>query len=226
MSIVIPSLASNFKKQVEESKKKSNKKQTKGASVLKLNGKFLVGTGNTTPEARQFSQALLDRAQNPDGGNGGGNSGGGSSGGGSLGGDSGGGSSGGNSGTGSNYVKSSMSKSERQKLYKMKDSNVPYYYPPNEDDLMYLAASEKRDYSWILKEEVFLYTMHDRKKHKYITSFNIDSDAQEICSSCQIDMPYRPELMEYYIPGQTVFMIIGGTFDREVLFVVRVSEVA
>ena len=123
-------------------------------------------------------------------------------------------------------VKSSMSKSERQKLSKMKDSNVPYYYSHDENDLMYLAASETRDYMWELKEEVFLYTMHDRKKHRYITGFNIDSDAQNICSSCQIDMPYKPELMEYYIPGQTVFMIIGGTFDREVLFVGRVSEIA
>ena len=145
------------------------------------------------------------------------------------------GSSGGSSDTGSgsgggsstsNKVKSSMSKSERQKLYKMKDSNVPYYYEYDENDLMYLAASEKRDYAWTLKEEVFLYTMHDRKKHRYITSFNIDSDSDNICSSCQIDMPYKPELMEYYIPGKTVFMIIGGTFDREVLFVGRVSEIA
>ena len=38
-------------------------------------------------------------------------------------------------------------------------------------------------------------------------------------------MPYKPELMEYYIPGKTTFMIIGGTFDREVLFVGRVSEI-
>ena len=146
---------------------------------------------------------------------------------GGVGGSSDGGSSGsGGSGSSSNKVKSSMSKSERDKLYKMKDSNVPYYYEHDEEDLMYLAASEKRDYMWELKEEVFLYTMHDRKKHRYITSFSIDADSDNICSSCQIDMPYKPELMEYYIPGQTVFMIIGGTFDREVLFVGRVSEIA
>ena len=152
-------------------------------------------------------------------GSGSGGSGSGSGTGGSNGGD-------GSSGSSSNKVKSSMSKSERQKLYKMKDSNVPYYYDHDEEDLMYLAASEKRDYMWELKEEVFLYTMHDRKKHRYITSFSIDADSDNICSSCQIDMPYKPELMEYYIPGQTVFMIIGGTFDREVLFVGRVSEIA
>ena len=126
----------------------------------------------------------------------------------------------------SNKVESTLSKKEKDKLYKMKDSNVPYYYDHDENDLMYLAASEKRDYTWTLKEEIFLYTMHDRKKHRYITSISIDSDAQNICSSCQIEMPYKSELMEYYIPGQTVFAIIGGTFDREVLFIGRVSEIA
>lgn len=126
----------------------------------------------------------------------------------------------------SNYTKSAMSKSEKQKLYKMKDSNVPYYYDHDENDLMYLAASEKRDYAWGMKEEVFLYTMHDRQKHKYITSFSIDSDSQDICTTCTIDMPYKEELMDYYIPSKTVFMIIGGVYDREVLFIGRVSEIA
>ena len=125
-----------------------------------------------------------------------------------------------------NKNKSAMSKSERQKLYKMKDSNVPYYYDHDEDDLMYLAASEKRDYAWGFKEEVFLYTMHDRQKHKYITSFQIDSDAQDICTTCTVDMPYKKELMDYYIPSKTVFMLIGGVYDREVLFIGRVSEIA
>lgn len=137
------------------------------------------------------------------------------------------GGSGGSSGSGlsSNSVKSTMSKSERDKLYKMKDSNVPYYYEQDENDLMYLAASEKKDYAWTLKEEVFLYTIHDRHKHKYITSFQIDSDADDICTTCQVEMPYKDLLMDYYIPGKTAFMLIGGTFDREVLFIGRVSEV-
>ena len=135
------------------------------------------------------------------------------------------GTTGSSTGTQPKVIKSSLSKKEKDKLYKMKDSNVPYYYDHDENDLMYLAASEKRDYMWSLKEEIFLYTAHDRKKHRYITGFNIDSDADEICTSCQVDMPYKPELMEYYIPGKTVFMIIGGTFDREVLFVGRVSEI-
>lgn len=124
-----------------------------------------------------------------------------------------------------NEVKSTMTEAELKKLTQMKDSNVPYYYSHDEHDLMYLAASEKRNYMWGLKEEVFVYTMHDRQKHRYITGFQIDSDSDDICSTCQLDMPYKPELMEYYIPGQTVFMVMGGTFDREVLFVGRVSEV-
>lgn len=143
--------------------------------------------------------------------------------------DSSGGSSGGDGGSSSgsstsNDSKSGMSKSEKDNLYKMKDSNVPYYYDHDENDLMYLAASEKRDWAWGFKEEVFLYTMHDRQKHRYITAFNIDSDASDIVTTCTVDMPYKPELMEYYIPGKTVFMIIGGVYDREVLFIGRVSE--
>lgn len=125
----------------------------------------------------------------------------------------------------SNSLKSAMSKSERQKLYKMKNSNVPYFYTHDENDLMYLAASEKRDWAWGFREEVFVYTMHDRQKHKYITSFQIDSDAEDIVTTCTIEMPFKQELMEQYVPSKTVFMLIGGTYDREVLFIGRVSEV-
>ena len=147
-----------------------------------------------------------------------------------LGGDSGsssdsGSGSGSGSGTDTSKPKYYMSKRERNQLYHMKDSNVPYYYPPDENDLMYLAASEKRDFAWTLKEEIFLYTMHDRQKHRYITSFDIDSDANSIVTSCQVSMPYNEKLMEYYIPGKTTFAIIGGVYDREVLFIGRVSEV-
>lgn len=133
--------------------------------------------------------------------------------------------SGSGSGTDTSKPKYYMSKRERNQLYHMKDSNVPYYYPPDENDLMYLAASEKRDFAWTLKEEIFLYTMHDRQKHRYITSFDIDSDANSIVTSCQVSMPYNEKLMEYYIPGKTTFAIIGGVYDREVLFIGRVSEV-
>ena len=121
--------------------------------------------------------------------------------------------------------KASFSDEERKYFENMKDSNVPYYYDHDENDLMYLAASEKKNYYWGLKEEIFVYTMHDRQKHRYITSLQIDTDADDIVTTCTIEMPYKNELMEYYIPGVTVFMVIGGTFDREVLFVGRVSEV-
>ena len=130
----------------------------------------------------------------------------------------------GSSSNSSNYVKSSMTKAERNAIYKMKDSNVPYFYEQDENDLMYLAASEKKDSYWGLKEEMFLYTIHDRQKHRYITSIQIDSDAKDIVTTCTVDMPYKPELIDYYIPGKTAFMVIGGTFDREVLFIGRVSE--
>ena len=135
------------------------------------------------------------------------------------------GSSGGDGGSSdSDEIKSTMSKSERAYLEKMKDSNVPYFYEKDENDLMYLAASEQMDSYWGLKEEMFLYTIHDRQKHRYITSVQIDADAKDIVTTCTVDMPYKPELIDYYIPGKTAFMVIGGTFDREVLFIGRVSE--
>lgn len=121
--------------------------------------------------------------------------------------------------------KSSFSQEEVSYLENMPFSNVSRYYSYDEDDLMYKAANEVKDYYWGLKEEMFLYTMHDKQKHRYITSIQVDSDAEEIVTTCAVTMPYKNELMEYYVPGQTVFMIIGGTFDREVLFVGRVSEV-
>lgn len=121
--------------------------------------------------------------------------------------------------------KASFTDAEKKYFENMKDSNVPYYYSHDENDLMTLAASKKKDYYWGLKEEVFLYTAHDRQKHRYITSFQIDSDAEDIVTTCTVTMPYDNRLMEYYIPGRTVFMLIGGTFDREVLFIGRVSEV-
>lgn len=122
-------------------------------------------------------------------------------------------------------AKSGFSQEEISYLQDMPFSNVPSYYAYDENDLMYKAAYALKDYWWGLKEEMFLYTMHDKQKHRYITSIQVDADAEEIVTTCTVTMPYKNELMEYYIPGQTVFMIIGGTFDREVLFVGRVSEV-
>lgn len=155
-----------------------------------------------------------------------------SSGGSSSGGGSSGGGASSDGGVGGDYnaepaapPKASFTDAEKKYFENMKNSNVPYYYPHDENDLMYLAASEKKDFYWGLKEEVFIYTMHDRQKHRYMTSLQIDTDADDIVTTCSFEVPYKNELMEYYIPGRTVFMVIGGTFDREVLFVGRVSEV-
>ena len=158
------------------------------------------------------------------------NSGGGSSGGSGSGGDGyvGGydGSTGSDSGdTSDDKVVSKMSTAEKKAILNMKDSNIPFSYKANEEDLMYMAANEKQDDYWGFKEEVFVYTIHDRQKHRYITSFQIDTDKNDIVSSCTVEMPYSSLLMEYWIPGKTAFMIMGGVFDREVLFVGRVSEV-
>ena len=209
-------------------------------SIL-LQGVHLIGTPESRSEAaakaaaNSLEKILKKKKKKKNNSSGGSSEDSGSSGGGSdssggssdsSGGSSGGSSSGSSGSSTSNYTKSAMSKSERQKIYKMKDSNVPYYYDHDENDLMYLAASEKRDFAWGFTEEVFLYTMHDRQKHRYITSFNIDTDAKDITTTCTVNMPYRKELMEYYIPGKTVFMIIGGVYDREVLFIGRVSEIS
>lgn len=124
-----------------------------------------------------------------------------------------------------NNNQSTMSQAEKNALFKMKDSNVPYYYKINENDLLNLAASEKTNDFREFKEDLFLYTTHDRKKHRYMTSVQIDADKDDIVTTCQIEMPYENKLMEYWIPGQTAFMVMGGVYDREVLFIGRVSEV-
>ena len=66
---------------------------------------------------------------------------------------------------------------------------------------------------WQLSETVFLYTFHDKQKHKYLTSFQIDSDKNDICTTCTISFPYNNDLMEYWVPGQTTFALIGGVYD-------------
>lgn len=196
-----------------------------GASPVTLQGVSIIDNrqklSSGEQKAKQISNQLLNSSQKY-------NNSGSNSGYGGYGGDGsgyGGDGSGGSSDGSSNQIKSSMSKAERNKLKNMKDSNVPYFYEPDKDDLMYMAASEKQDDYWGFKEEVFLYTIHDRQKHKYINAFQIDSDKNDIVSTCQIDMPYKEQLMEYWIPGKTVFMLMGGIFDREVLFIGRVSEV-
>lgn len=107
----------------------------------------------------------------------------------------------------------------------MKDSNVPFHYRTDYSDLWNRATKEKQNDIWIMKEEVFLYTFHDKKRHRYLNSFSIDCDKSDILGTAQVTFPYHQDLMEYWIPGKTTFAIIGGTFDREVLFIGRVSEI-
>lgn len=156
---------------------------------------------------------------------------GGSSGGNSSGGSSDNGSSGGSDSSGGGS--DSSKKKAQRKAYKramssirnMKDSNVSWSYKASYYDMWNKATIQKQDDVWPLKEEIFLYTFHDKKSHRYLNSLSIDLDKSDILGTSQVTFPYSQKLMEYWIPGKTTFAIIGGTFDREVLFVGRVSEV-
>lgn len=105
----------------------------------------------------------------------------------------------------------------------MKDSNVSFHKKNN--DFWNQATTKKQNDIWVLKEEIFLYTFHDKQRHRYLNSFSIDLDKGDIVGTATISFPYNQKLMEYWIPGKTTFAIVGGTFDREVLFVGRVSEI-
>lgn len=107
----------------------------------------------------------------------------------------------------------------------MKDTNVSSKPKIDYNDFWNKGTTQKQNDVWELKEEIFLYTFHDKQRHKYLISFNIDCDKQDIMYTCQVSFPYKKELMEYWIPGKTTFAIIGGTFDRETLFIGRVSEI-
>lgn len=214
----------NRDKKIRATKAK-NAKQMKstlygGASPVLLQGVTFVDNRKLTPnekKAKELANGLFKSSSGGSGGSSSGGSGGGSSG------------SGGSGGSSSDDAAAKAEEKRKKRLVKafdkMKDSNIPYTYKIDENDLMHIAASEKQDDYWQFKEELFLYTVHDRKKHRYITGVQIDSDKNDIVTSCQIDMPYDSKLMEYWIPGKTAFMVMGGTFDREVLFIGRVSEV-
>lgn len=107
----------------------------------------------------------------------------------------------------------------------MKDSNISEKQKINPNDLWNETALQKQNDAWTLKEEIFLYTFHDKERHRYLNSISIDLDKGDILGTCQIYFPYNQKLMEYWIPGKTTFAIVGGTFDREVLFVGRVGEI-
>lgn len=135
-------------------------------------------------------------------------------------------------GSSNNDSSNSAAKKAQQKARKralasishMKDSNISFKYKADYNDFWNKATIQKQNDVWMLKEEIFLYTFHDKKTHKYFISLNIDCDKSDIMYTCQIIVPYKEQLMDYWIPGRTTFAIIGGTFDREVLFVGRVSE--
>lgn len=110
-------------------------------------------------------------------------------------------------------------------ISKMKDSNVSYQYKTDYNDPWNAVAVNEQNDIWSLKEKVFLYTFHDKQRHEYLTSITIDSDKNDIMTTAQASFPYKHELMEYWIPGKTTFAIVGGTFDRETLFIGRVSEI-
>lgn len=123
---------------------------------------------------------------------------------------------------------SSLGTKELEELEAMTDSNVIIDGKNKKrkaNDIWNKAASKKMKSYWQLSETVFLYTFHDKQKHKYLTSFQIDSDKNDICTTCTISFPYSNDLMEYWVPGQTTFALIGGVYDREVLFIGRCSEV-
>lgn len=141
------------------------------------------------------------------------------------------GSSNGNGSSSSDSVGSQATEEELAFIKKMRNTyGINYRQDPvgskarRENDLYYTPNQKLNSY-WQLTEEVYLYTFHDKKIHRYLTSFQIDSDKNDIMSTCQIEFPYRSELMEYWVPGSNAFAIIGGTFDREIFFMGRVSEV-
>lgn len=122
-------------------------------------------------------------------------------------------------------IRAKQQKKLLKSIAKMKDSNIPFKYKIDYEELLNKPGRSKMKDYWALKEEVFLYSFHDKKHHKYINSITIDYDKTDILGTCQVTMPYDKKLMDYWIPGKTTFAIIGGTYDREVLFIARVSEV-
>ena len=127
--------------------------------------------------------------------------------------------------TGSDNKKSTLSEEELKKIEEMPDSNTSNKDLIKPEDIIDSAYTSESHNFLHLKEKVFLYTIPDKQVHTYLTSFQIDSDKNDIMTTCQLSFPYDTRLMEYWIPGQMSFMIIGGTYDVEVLFIGRVSEV-
>ena len=128
-------------------------------------------------------------------------------------------------------VGSSLPQQELDELKNMLDSNNLFnrddptgYKTKRKDDLYYTPNQTLHDY-WMLTEKVYLYTFADKKKHEYLMSFEIDVDKDDILGTCQVVFPYDNRLMDYWIPGSNAFALIGGTFDREILFMGRVGQI-
>ena len=133
--------------------------------------------------------------------------------------------------TGDTKVGSTLTQEELDEIENMLDyDNLPYREDPTgvkskrKNDLYYTPNQELNNY-WALNERVYLYTFPDKKKHEYLLSFQIDSDKDDIMSTCQVVFPYDSRLMDYWIPGSNAFALIGGTFDREILFMGRVGQI-
>lgn len=134
-------------------------------------------------------------------------------------------SSGGNSVSEEEQEKEELRKKALDSIKNMKDSNISSTKRFDYEDLWNQSTIVQQNAIWGLKEEVFLYTFHDKQQHRYLNSINIDCDKSDILGTCQIYFPYDQQLMEYWIPAKTTFAIVGGTFDREILFVGNVAEI-
>ena len=128
-------------------------------------------------------------------------------------------------------VGSSLTQEELDEIEKLTDyNNLPYREDPTgvkskrKDDLYHTPNEELHNY-WALNEKVYLYTFPDKKKHEYLLSFELDYDKDDILGTCQVVFPYDSRLMDYWIPGSNAFALIGGTFDREILFMGRVGQI-
>lgn len=125
-------------------------------------------------------------------------------------------------------VGTTLTKEEIKEINDMLDyANLPYRKNPTisrKDDLYHTPNEKLKDY-WMLSEKVYLYTFPDKQKHEYLLSFQIDCDKDDILGTCQVVFPYDSRLMEYWVPGSNAFALIGGTFDREVLFMGRVGQI-
>lgn len=214
--------SSSVSKVVANHQKQQRRDRQKKASSRQVGKKYdPVGTA-ITENAKKMRQVQKQQSSGGPGGSSGSESGSGTSDYGSNEGSS------SNNGSSDSSEKKALQEAQKRALSSisnMKDTNVSSKPKIDYNDFWNKGTTQKQNNVWELKEEIFLYTFHDKQHHKYLISFNIDCDKQDIMYTCQVSFPYKKELMEYWIPGKTTFAIIGGTFDRETLFIGRVSEI-